>query len=54
MTLSRLLEEQRRCANRFSDPDNVELYLAIQKEVNTMAELSTLDISNLFMEIEVA
>lgn len=45
MDLLDLLEDQRRCANRLWDPDMVERYLALQKEINRMAELSTLDIS---------
>lgn len=46
--LLKLLEEQERCRNRLYDIAMVELYLAIQKEVNTMAEVSTLDISGMF------
>jgi len=42
MTLLELLEDQRRCANRLWDPDMEERYLALQKELNKMAELSTL------------
>lgn len=52
MELSRLLELQRRCANRLYDLEMVELYLAIQKEVNKRAEVSTLDIEPLLMGVE--
>lgn len=46
MTLQELLAEQKRCSNRLYDEHMIELYLAITKEVNRMAESSTLDISN--------
>lgn len=49
--LLKLLEQQERCRNRLYDAEMVNLYLAIQKEVNTMAETSTLDISGMFDEI---
>jgi len=42
MTLLELLEDQDRCRNRLWDPDMNERYLALQKELNTMAEASTL------------
>lgn len=44
--LLKLLEDQDRCRNRLWDPDMEERYLAIQKEVNRMSELSTLVITN--------
>jgi len=45
MTLEELLAEKARCANRLYDEFYVELYLALQKEVNTRVEASSLDIS---------
>lgn len=42
MTLLELLEDRRRCANRLWDPDMAERYLALTKELNKMAEFSTL------------
>lgn len=44
MTVAEILEDQRRCANRLFDPAMSERYLALQKELNAMAELSTLAI----------
>lgn len=44
MTLLELLEDQRRCANRLWDPDMEERWLAIEKELIRMAELSVLDL----------
>jgi len=51
MTLAQLLQEQRRCQNRlntvFPPTDDQETFaerwLWIQKQINTMADLSTLD-----------
>lgn len=45
MEIHELLAEQARCANRLYDEVYLDIYLAIQKEVNRRAELSTLDIS---------
>lgn len=45
MTLSELLAEQRRCANRLYDEFYQQLYLAIQKEINERASVENLDIS---------
>lgn len=50
MTLLELLEDQRRCANRLWDDDMAERYLALQKELNRMAEFSTLEIEALHVE----
>lgn len=46
MTVSELLAEQRRCANRLYDEFYLTLWLAITKELNRRAEAETLDISN--------
>jgi len=51
MELKRLLEEQERCRNRLYDEEMIALYLAIQKEVNKMAEAEMLDIEMLFAEV---
>lgn len=49
-SLNDLLEEQERCRNRLWDPDMQELYLAVQKEVNRMAELSTLVVDTIELD----
>lgn len=51
MELNQLLAEQRRCANRLWDEDAQELYLALEKELNKMAELSTLDVEAFFLDV---
>lgn len=44
MTLLELLEDQDRCRNRLYDDAMVERYLALEKELIRMAELSVLDL----------
>lgn len=47
MTLAELLADQRRCANRLWDHEEAERYLALQKELNKMAEMSTMQVDQL-------
>lgn len=42
MTLLELLEDRDRCRNRLYDADMAERYLALTKELNKMADFSTL------------
>lgn len=50
MTLLEILEDQERCRNRLWDPAMGERYLALQKEVNRMAEQSVLDIDPIVLD----
>jgi len=43
-TLAELLAEQRRCANRLNDIDEVARYLEIQEEINKMAALTAVPV----------